>query len=613
MVLGDTITRKVGIVRKDSITLSDAFARSVTHFLTLSEAVVLVDSRFTRVSKYLSETSRLIETFCKSIYKAFADPVALQDSYGRVVYYYRTLSEEIALSGTIGRKTCKIIKDTLVLRGVLGKSVSKRLAEAISLVDSVGKSPRFYRVFSEAIGLTDTLSKQASRVLTEALSLIEAFGKTIVKYFTESTSVSEVFSRTFIKVLAVTDLVYVSDSLAYTTTFAKILEDSMRLQDAFRRAVWLSRRDSIVLADIVAKGVSKTITNVALLSDLFARKPTKSLEEAISLVDTSSASVTKALVDSIVLAGVVVKRPRRFIGDSVSVGDVFARKPILVKEEFLSLADSFAKSVSKALVDNIVLSGILQTVAYHFLYFEDMLTASDSVVKKPVKGLGDAVSFIDSMATYRYYYLHLIEYLSINEVWRRRSLMFEDTIGLQDSILVIVPVIELPQYVLEALKSHPTQRLYDRITDYQIVVGKLRSVKKDDWVLAEDTNTIREALSKLLDWMDEAGKEDGLLRSLIEENIRENRALLDALAIRYSGDIIIPEDHNIPRMVLIRIHDGLWYWFGDLPTRLSAEFIPVRKYDDVIDPEDYNSKVRILRELGKTIQKLGGVIIVVVE
>lgn len=146
--LSDTITLSdakvlgIGLIKADTITLSDSLSRVWTAFLSLSDTVTLSDAIANAIS--------LVK----------ADIVSMSDAIANAVG--KLLSDTISLSDAIANAIGKVVSDTITMTDSAIKSIGKFLSDTFSL--------------SDTISLLSDLLQEIPKVITATLD--KAFGIT---------------------------------------------------------------------------------------------------------------------------------------------------------------------------------------------------------------------------------------------------------------------------------------------------------------------------------------------------------------------------------------------------------------------------------------------------
>lgn len=136
--LSDTITLSdakvfgIGLIKADTITLSDSFSRAWTALLSLTDTVTLSDAISNAVGKVFSDIITLSDAAIRGVGQAISDTITLSDSAIKSVG--KALSDTISLSDAITtlRSLGLLLYDTITM----SDSVSY-LADLISSIPRV--------------------------------------------------------------------------------------------------------------------------------------------------------------------------------------------------------------------------------------------------------------------------------------------------------------------------------------------------------------------------------------------------------------------------------------------------------------------------------------------
>lgn len=189
-----------------------------------------------------------------------------------------------------------------------------------------------------------------------------------------------------------------------------------------------------------------------------------------------------------------------------------------------------------------------------------------------------------------------------------------ETIGISDRLFIFLPKITLPPEVVDALRSHPSQKLYQYMQTASIEIQKIRIVSEKDYVLAEDINQPKSAINAVIDYLNEAMKWDS-------SNV-VNDAMSDVFDAQFAvmmvpeakaGDIYDPDWHNNLVAAIKALVRAVRRWF---PVKLGPEIttnLVERKRGDIIAPDDHNTKRYVLDNVYNVMSYLSGFIIVLME
>ena len=209
--------------------------------------------------------------------------------------------------------------------------------------------------------------------------------------------------------------------------------------------------------------------------------------------------------------------------------------------------------------------------------------------------------------------------ISINE-----SLSLSDSVSLMpspheslllsDVVIVIKPVIQLPPEVVDALRHHPSQRLYQYMQTASIEIQKIRRVDYGYYVLAEDINQPRNAALAMIDYLLEATRLDpSTVASKVNELLFDARFSAINVPDAKAGDIYDSEWHNNIVDALWRILDSVRAYYPTSLPRSTKNLLAKRARGDTILPDDHNYKKTVLESTYNVSTDVRGVIVVLME
>jgi len=189
-----------------------------------------------------------------------------------------------------------------------------------------------------------------------------------------------------------------------------------------------------------------------------------------------------------------------------------------------------------------------------------------------------------------------------------------EMIRLYDTIIVIVPRIQLPSEVINALRTHVSQKIYDRMQTMSIDIQGIRTVKEGDYVLVEDIESPKKAILSSISYFREILKwENSTVSTDIDKEISGAKQEINSIPEIKAGDVIDPEHHNALVRAIKKLFHGTRKWFiNKLGPEIMTNLIE-RKMKDIITPDDHNNKKRVLENIYNVASRVSGVIVVLCE
>jgi hypothetical protein len=142
---------------------------------TFEEVVSVTGNMLNQTGKTFVEAINVVGTFVLgTISKLFIEVVKVAHSLTNVGTFYKLFSEAISVTEQFANRAGKIFAETIEVVGqfVLG-TISKLFIETIKIVETYARTWTLSRVFSETINAVELYSTQIARTFTELINVVE--------------------------------------------------------------------------------------------------------------------------------------------------------------------------------------------------------------------------------------------------------------------------------------------------------------------------------------------------------------------------------------------------------------------------------------------------------
>lgn len=257
---------------------------------SLSDAPVLTESKAYDLSASKEDIGTVTDLFSKSVsfIRGFDNDTFVSDAFDRIVAYSRSISDSTSLSENYIGLFGKSLSDTPILSETLARTViyERQFSDFFTLDDITDVSAKvkdFEANKTNVIGFSDIHSFGTSKLLTDSATVSEDYISLLAKPFTESVSATDSDAKLLSKLH--------SDDFGI-----QLSEDFSRSVDFTR-----DREESISIADLDQKSLSRPLSDSASVSDQFDRlvdfKITET--EAISLSSNAIYNLQKSITESV--------------------------------------------------------------------------------------------------------------------------------------------------------------------------------------------------------------------------------------------------------------------------------------------------------------------------
>jgi hypothetical protein len=287
VTLVDALTRSTGAVRFDAVlAVSDTDLATQRAF---TEAAAFIDSISKLGGKVATESTALADTVeaLKIILKVLTEALVLTDVLTRSTT--TTKQEAIALQDSVTKLTTRLLLESAQVVDTVAKNLQRRLTEAITLQDTIENLKVFVKTLSEAVGLIQTFSKQATKNLGETLVLTDSRNFNITRRLEEILQVQ-----------------------ANTTklTSLKAFVEAITLQQTFSKTPGKTFQEVTALQESIKRDIAKVIVEVVGAADSIAKAIQRAFLELVALIDAILADILDPRPGDTVIVGVKDPLPR---------------------------------------------------------------------------------------------------------------------------------------------------------------------------------------------------------------------------------------------------------------------------------------------------------------
>jgi len=270
----DTKTSRVSTTKADSLSISDSHTSVLNIIRTFSDNIGLTDT----IKKFSSKV-------------AFVESIVLVDIQTVTKVFVLILQDIVALSEQFSTGLHKFFSQLFVDAVSLTESWNRKLDKLLSFVDGLYLTEIInkilpHKTFSDAIGLSDTVSKQTGKSFTESLSVIDGFIKGIIKNLSETLSLTDSIVSIKQKIREFVDGLSLSDSLSIAKTLKKVFTEMVTFSDNIFKSIGRSVIDAIGIVDVKILQPIKNFTESIHLSESIVKSVNILIADTVRLVDS---------------------------------------------------------------------------------------------------------------------------------------------------------------------------------------------------------------------------------------------------------------------------------------------------------------------------------------
>lgn len=222
------------------------------------------------------ETIRVSDGNSKANRKAVNETLQASDYLSRVIT--KRTSESVMLSDALRQLGIKKVSETVAMAEQGQKLIGKNHAESFGLAD--GHSRTLTKRVAEAIGFAETYADLIAFVLriTEAVGFADLGARQVRKPLSESFATTDKSRHQTIKRVA--EAVAIGESLGRTVAYRRYLTEGLGLSDALRKALRLTARESLNLAEQYRRHANGVISDMLLSSTEITQEDFLNIVEA---------------------------------------------------------------------------------------------------------------------------------------------------------------------------------------------------------------------------------------------------------------------------------------------------------------------------------------------
>lgn len=239
-----------------------ALAEGLTKQLTLreSEAVGFAET----YSDLIAYVLRWVETMAFTEGAGKASRKEIREAFQTSEYLSRVLTksaaENLAWGDLVRQSTTKRLAESLPMSEMPQRGVTKNAFEAFGLGDDLDR--QMTKRISEAVAFAETYTDLIAFILriSEGLVVSDLGAKQLRKPFSETFGTSDKAARQTVKRLA--EAVALGEALGRTVAYRRNLSEGLGVSDALRRAMSLSVREALALAEQYRRHANGVISDM---------------------------------------------------------------------------------------------------------------------------------------------------------------------------------------------------------------------------------------------------------------------------------------------------------------------------------------------------------------
>ena len=259
----------------ESISFTDSFARLGNFIRSLTDAIGITDTKISTISTTKTDTVSITDSHTRilALTRSFTDAIGLGDVISKFLSKVAFVESVIISDVHSILKLFLIVLSDIVTLGEdfstgLQRFFSRLFVDGISFADSWDRllNKLIYltdslllvdltvrtlpvKIFTDTIGLIDTISKSASKVFTDTLSTIDSLLKKTIRNFVEAINITDTINTAKIKIRLFIDSILMTDDLSIAQALVRMFIDTMTFSDSILKSISRTLSDAIAFMD----------------------------------------------------------------------------------------------------------------------------------------------------------------------------------------------------------------------------------------------------------------------------------------------------------------------------------------------------------------------------
>jgi hypothetical protein len=289
-------------------------AYPAVYSIAVAVTLSLVETAQRQWTKRPRETLAIAEKLAKRVTLQESEAVGFVETYSDLIAYVLRWVESMAFTEGAGKASRKEFRETLQASDYLTRVLTKRSSEALALAEMLrnNHTKRLAEVLSlseihrrgvtkntfEAFGMGDDLDRMLTKRITEPIAFAETYADLIafILRISEGLSVSDLASKQVRKPISeafgtsdktarksikrVAEAVALGEALGRTVAYRRALTEGLSVSDSLRRAVRLTAREALALAEQYRRHANGVISDMLVASTEITEQDFAAIVEA---------------------------------------------------------------------------------------------------------------------------------------------------------------------------------------------------------------------------------------------------------------------------------------------------------------------------------------------
>ena len=258
LALAEGLTKQLTLRESEAVGFAETYSDLIAYVLRWVETMAFTEGAGKASRKEIREAFQTSEYLSRVLTKSAAENLAWGDLLRQSTT--KRLAESLPMSETPQRGVTKNVFEAFGLGDDLDRQMTKRISEAVAFAETYTDLIAFILRISEGLGVSDLGAKQFRKPFSEAFGTTDKAARQTVKRVAEAVALGEALGR--------------------TVAYRRNLTEGLAVSDALRRAMSLTAREALALAEQYRRHANGVISDMIVGSTEITEQDFAAIVEA---------------------------------------------------------------------------------------------------------------------------------------------------------------------------------------------------------------------------------------------------------------------------------------------------------------------------------------------
>jgi hypothetical protein len=380
----------------DTVALTENLVRAVTH--RMAESPAFTDALSGPPGKQLAENIAWTETLTKQVKRAITETVALTESL-RGAYFLPDITETFTFTENLLKLVVKTLSisesisftenltKTVIPGGPISPAGSRARRFAFMLFDDEPRGEdqsgpqTSFKGLSDAVVLTEALTKVVATAKAETGILSEALTKRVLRAVAETMTLSEEDFQRVSK--AVAETLSLNESFGTVQVKIQAMGDTVGLTESLQRAVSRAIAETPSLHEDLVPGNHRSLADQIAFSEILRSTVSRAIAETATLTENAAAIAIKlqSVGDALSATESLSKRVTRAIEETLTPTEALANfETRKAYADFFNFTEATQREIAKTVNETLGLNENLVAGILRLLNVGDVVSLTEQLL-----------------------------------------------------------------------------------------------------------------------------------------------------------------------------------------------------------------------------------------